>query len=40
MKAVVDTSVLIALSNIGRLGLLSELFSNVLVPKAVVRRVW
>ena len=35
MKAVVDTSVLIALSNIGRLGLLRELFSNVLVPKAV-----
>ncbi len=36
MKAVVDTSVLIALSNIGRLGLLRELFSKVLVPKAVV----
>ena len=35
MRAVVDTSVLIALSNIGRLGLLRELFSNVLVPKAV-----
>ncbi len=35
MKAVVDTSVLIALSNIGRLGLLRELFSSVLVPKAV-----
>ena len=35
MKAVVDTSVLIALSNIGRLGLLRELFSNVIVPKAV-----
>ena len=35
MRAVVDTSVLIALSNIGRLGLLRELFSNVLVPRAV-----
>ena len=35
MKAIIDTSVLIALSNIGRLGLLRELFSNVLVPKAV-----
>ncbi len=35
MKAIIDTSVLIALSNIGRLGLLRKLFSNVLVPKAV-----
>jgi len=33
MKAVVDTSVLIALSNIGRLEFLRELFSSALAPK-------
>ncbi len=35
MKAIIDTSIVIALSNIGRLELLRELFPNVLVPKAV-----
>ena len=37
MKAVSDTSVLIALDNIGRLGLLKTVFGEVLVPEAVAR---
>ena len=36
MRIVVDTSVLIALSNIGRLELLRSLFDDVIVPRAVV----
>ncbi len=35
MKAVVDTSVLIALSSIDRLDILERLFTNVLVSRAV-----
>jgi hypothetical protein len=37
VKAVSDTSVLIALDNIGRLGLLKTVFGEVLVPEAVAR---
>ena len=36
MRIVVDTSVLIALSNIGRLELLRSLFDDVMVPRAVM----
>ncbi len=35
MKVVVDTSALIALSNISRLDLLRKLFAEVIVPRAV-----
>ena len=35
MKVVVDTSVLIALSSVGKLDLLRKLFTLVLVPRAV-----
>ena len=37
MKVVSDTSVLIALDNIGRLWLLKTMFNEVLVPEAVAR---
>ncbi len=36
MKAVIDTSTLIALSSIGKLDLLRKIFTLILVPRAVV----